>query len=1621
MPNFIDCWELVYGKRLKHRDGSDVLTSHDKQSLVSRIAEHVRAGERALDAAKLAVASHLQEVEGQLKSIAEQSAPRAAAPAAGKPPAFKGKLFQGRGASPEDIYGPEAVKGGYAVPILGPGDYFAHTEEHAKDYGDTVSAHDVELHKPLVIDSDKSWRELLSKANANVLDSRGRERFEHPERIKAATERVKAYLLKQGHDGVIVKLPRGDMNEKGEIIKSLRESFGHSQVIRYAKPAAPAPEPAAAPKAAPAPTAERAKVIADAEKALADMATEEEAMRQAASKAEEAGNMAEGRRIRDDLGSAARKTREHDLLASIASARGSEGIDRMHRETAQFRGRPEPARNVTITSKMIKGQKEYLLHELDDAIKEAGEEGSGKITIDVPGDGSWTIQNNKTSLKRFREIVQKQFPSAVKTTDAPTKTSQKGRTAPAVTEPDAKDLPKLIAPFLSDDETRQVLQYAYADGTQIVATNGRMLMRIVSDKAPGAPDAPVRTDAEGKLAPEENNSRYPNYEQVLDRKAELLYGGADTAQLFQLARMGEVFQKLGTSDHVYGLKIVVNKDRTIGATVDHSGDHYEHNIQPDAYYVGKYSPNYLLDLVATARRLGNEKIDLYRGEGQHSPLMIYGKNFEAAVMGMKDEATEPQPDPASKFTGVAGRAEHARPGPGLPPMEHPDAHRESGTIETATGKMSVELENGIVTFQKLETASQGTYAGKWAEVGTVPLADLGDGDTLNSIRGKTIAAIGAKTGETTQANANARTRKLMDELKKLEQQREAILKEGAKRRGTPPPANPGPYAMGIKPPLPPGAAAVAAGWQRLAKSIQGALAPASMGSAAMRTGGNLRERNAAMHREWIQAREKLKEAKEMFDKQSNAANLDFIDRVERGVAQPTPELDIIARELRKALRDRVRQVRALGTGRLARLIQNYFPHIWEDPAKASAFYQAAFGKRPFEGSKAFLRKRSLPTTADGIRAGLRPVSYNPIDLLMLKLHEMDRYVMAHKVLNEMKENGLAKFVNFGGKAPDGWLKIDDKIAQVIQMQPTTLASGAPGAAEAVLRGHYYAPEGAARIINQFLSAGLRGKPMFDMVRAAGNALNQFQLGFSLYHGTFTAIDANASKFALGLKQLVESGGNPVKIGQGLASIAKSTVGSVVGYAPLEALWEGSKVLKEYYQPGAVGGEMADIVAGLIAGGGRVEMDTFYKNSSIANFRKALRNAPTEGFGKVIWHAPWAALDAASKPIMEFWVPRLKLGIFADLARHELANLPAGTTHEELRARMGKLWDAVDQRMGQMVYDNLFWDKTLKDLSMVSVRSVGWNLGTIQALGGGIVDTTTIRSRMSRGDRAITDKMYYLIAMPFMVGMLGAMIQYLFTGIGPKEVIDYFLPKNGQKRADGSDERVILPSYMKDILPLVKAFKEGVWTGLGRTGHMVLNKANPLLTVVADMLQNKDFFGRPIAKPEDPLVKQVDAYRDFLISQFKSLSLRAMERNQSTSGKVASLFGFQPAPAELNPSADRSVQASAHKFVAQSGAPSSGEHSMGPYHDLHAALERNNEGLAVEEIKKLLADKRTAKNIVQTMAQATHRPFTGSLAMERQWIATLNPEQLTQYQTARREQVEVYRRFVKAWALANKKP
>lgn len=701
-------------------------------------------------------------------------------------------------------------------------------------------------------------------------------------------------------------------------------------------------------------------------------------------------------------------------------------------------------------------------------------------------------------------------------------------------------------------------------------------------------------------------------------------------------------------------------------------------------------------------------------------------------------------------------------------------------------------------------------------------------------------------------------------------------------------------------------------------ALREVFSPANRTVNAAATANILRARTADVARRHEVAREQLREFATAFDKMPVEKRYDFIDRMEEGREQASAQMTDAAASMRKWLDSTRDEIIALGTGKLEHFIEDYFPHIWKDPTQAENVLGKILGKRPLEGPKSFLKHREIPTTAEGLAQGLEPVSDNPVDLVLLKLREMNRYLMGQRILGEMQDAGLAKLVPHEGRAPKGFTRINDKIA---------FAGG---------KGTYWAPETAAKILNNYLTPGLRGNALFDAYMAVGNTMNQAQLGLSAFHLGFTSLDAAVSKGALAVEQLASG-----KIGSAIASIAEVPVAPITNYL------RGSKVLSEYLRPGTVGGDLAGIVDGLVSAGGRVRMDTFYKNNAIEKWMTALRDRRV---GSLALQTVPAALELAAKPIMEHIVPRQKLGVFADLARFELQRLGPNASHEEVRDAMAKVWDSVDNRMGQMVYDNLFWNKTLKDLSMASVRSVGWNLGTIRELGGAGVDLAKAPARLAHGERVMTHKMAYAIALPITVGMMGATLQYLYTGKGPSELKDYFYPKTGKKNDSGDEERVALPSYIKDIV----AYHEHPWT-------TVKHKLHPMLSMIGAMLDNQDYYGDMIRNPEAPLVKQVQQEAEYVWREVQPFGIQNMreqrKRGQSAATQAESFVGLTPASREI-------VRTDA-------------ENEMAAYNARHAP-----QGATPEE-----AEKRDVKRTIRQLVREGKRPTPAVMAAIKRGVIT----------------------------------
>ena len=89
----------------------------------------------------------------------------------------------------------------------------------------------------------------------------------------------------------------------------------------------------------------------------------------------------------------------------------------------------------------------------------------------------------------------------------------------------------------------------------------------------------------------------------------------------------------------------------------------------------------------------------------------------------------------------------------------------------------------------------------------------------------------------------------------------------------------------------------------------------------------LRQYNAERTRQLDQSIHALEQVRRATDKLPVDQQIDFTDRMEKGEAQPTPELQRVADALRQQFDGWAKKIQGLGKGYLAEAVENYMPHV----------------------------------------------------------------------------------------------------------------------------------------------------------------------------------------------------------------------------------------------------------------------------------------------------------------------------------------------------------------------------------------------------------------------------------------------------------------------------------------------------------------------------------------------------------------------------------------------------------------------------------------------------------------------------------------------------------------------
>lgn len=675
-------------------------------------------------------------------------------------------------------------------------------------------------------------------------------------------------------------------------------------------------------------------------------------------------------------------------------------------------------------------------------------------------------------------------------------------------------------------------------------------------------------------------------------------------------------------------------------------------------------------------------------------------------------------------------------------------------------------------------------------------------------------------------------------------------------------------------------------------------------------------------------------------------NMDFIDYVEgrsggAKLAGP-PELQDLADQTRKLMQERAAAIKAEPTTSGTALWDDYLSHVWKEKGPQPGGLQA--GGAIGQGSGKPLKSRSIPTIRDGIAAGLTPASLDPIETTLRYVENMDKYLAANRVFREGRDGGMIKWFRPGGKVPDGWVPLQGRLA----------GPKAAGKSGGIIQA--YAPEGFARVYNNSIAPGLAsgelGGPIYQGLLHAKNATISALLGLSGFHAMAETENVVASGIARAIGNISDGDFRLAAQNAGLSAMVVPKVA--------EQLAMGSKFTKQYLRQADYGPNFEKIVGlGAKAGMRAVGRGAEYRSSMRENWAKAWKRG-TLGFelkhglqdiayGGPMPTAPLRAakmfgqslartMDTVSAPLFDYAIPRLKNAAFYDEMQDWLRAHPMAAG-EEQAAHARRIWDSIDDRYGEMVMDNLFWNKSMKQALMLSTVSLGWELGTARAFGGSAVDAARF---LKSGE--LSPRLRFGMALPVSMGILNTAYQYLKTGTTALDSDtpgkDLIAPRTGATTKTGVPEPAIGPGYEKDIL--------GYWqSGIGHLGSV-----NPMVRLIGQGInvarggELSDYAGRPVVprwqaghgathgqpswypKELPNLPPWVWAYTDHVLGQVAPIGLQQQLRKQpgtAISGAETAM-GIREAPQWLEDPAKVARLQKAHELSELRKARSSLKHS-----------------------------------------------------------------------------------------------
>ncbi len=753
----------------------------------------------------------------------------------------------------------------------------------------------------------------------------------------------------------------------------------------------------------------------------------------------------------------------------------------------------------------------------------------------------------------------------------------------------------------------------------------------------------------------------------------------------------------------------------------------------------------------------------------------------------------------------------------------------------------------------------------------------------------------------------------------------------------------------------------------------------------------LREASASYHIESTRLEQMMEPIIKYVDTLNEGEINAFVDNIEAGKPQANATLDEVASLVRESLDSRRSRLQSESPGAIKNFIENYFPHIWTKESQEGVSSLTRQLESSLEGPKNFLRKRKILTVAEGRRNGLVPLDPNPIRQTLLKIREVDRFLEGEKAWKEGLKYGIIKGFSPTETPPPNWVRLRDKKGtdsyyQYKKKKKKTVK---------VEEGYYYAPPEVARIFNNYISKGIGDVEIHEAWRYVGRLTNMVKVSFSAFHAYNIVYDSFITKLQAGTDQLGRGissiykgkGAEGVKeFKEGLKSIATGLAAPITyGYKGTQlrryvkysdtkrpnptvpTLGEKANTIAESVAPDYLSRiadnpiakmqytanqllkKSADLIFGdpakmpdtmkktfdqqieaLRISGGRIEPDAMYISDDFTNkFFNALKEGKPL---RTAVYLPAAVAELVSRPIMHHYIPSVKLMAFTDLYQRKVDSMDPTSMSKADHAEIGRqVWDQVEDRMGEVTYENYFFNKITKQALYAAVAFPGWNIGSSRSIFGAALDTARVPfkvlDRISRkelgginpgkqvgprmnnqdpfqsvipeatdpittqrgknktidkslryvnneilplnlDDPIVTNRMKYMLNLAYGIAAFNA-LYLLAQGNPAEEWKDYFYPPTGNINPDGSKERTAPPTIAKDVYGFTTQPVESISGKMRQEFNTILNTIN-----------NKDYQGFQIANENDPVSQQLYDKAMYVLGQtFTPYSLANEQKRQ----------------------------------------------------------------------------------------------------------------------------------------------